>query len=275
MPRCATDACRRWRPGVLAGRTGVRFDGAWFCSARCLAAYAAHALETTDVPAPPRQELAIPPLGTVLVQQRAVSREIVHAALREQRETGQRLGAQLQAMGAVTAADVLRALAAQAGVGYLTTLDPARVRAGHADLSRDTVRALGVVPFDCRPQAELLRVACTGPVPRHALGALREMTGYVIEPFLVSDEVFASLMDAYGTAQPEPALAGVVRTLDDAARRVALAVQEGRAARMVRTRVDPFVWVRLEGLSGTEEFVLPLPRRTEEATRWLAAPTSP
>lgn len=273
MPRCATDACRRWRPGLIAARTGVRFDGAWFCSVGCLREYAARALETAHAPdvSPP---LSIPPLGTVLVQQKSVSREIVHAALRQQRETGQRLGAQLRAMGAVTGEDVLRALAAQAGVGYLTALDPARVRTGHAGLSREAVGTLGVVPFDCRPQSELLRVACTGPVPRHALRALREMTGYVVEPFLVSDELFDTLMEEYGTAQATPAPTGAVRTLGDAVRRVTTAAQEGRAARMVRARFDPFVWVRLEGQTGTEDFVLPLPRHTEEGTTWLAAPTS-
>jgi hypothetical protein len=241
---------------------------------RCLRDYAARALESAAAPTLPQPELSTPPLGTLLVQQRAVSREILHVALREQRETGQRLGAQLRAMGAVTSEDVLRALAAQAGVGYLTTLDPSRVRMGHAGLSRDAVCTLGVVPFDCRPQSELLRVACMGPVPRHAVRALREMTGYVVEPFLVSDELFETLMSAYGTAQAEPAPTGAVRTLGDAVRRVAAAAQEGRAARMVRTRFDPFVWVRLEGHEGTEEFVLPLPRHTEETTTWLAAPTS-
>jgi type IV pilus assembly protein PilB len=252
---------------------GVWFDGVWFCSVPCLRQYAAHALETADAPeAPPPP--AIPPLGTVLVQQKAVSREIVHAALREQRESGQRLGAQLRAMGALTGEDLLRALAAQAGVGYLTTLDPARVRTGQAGLSREAVLTLGVVPFDCRPQSELLRVACTAPVPRHALRALREMTGYVVEPFLVSDELFDTLVDAYGAAQAVPAPTGAVRTLSDAVRRVTAAAQEGRAARMVRARFDPFVWVRLEGQTGTEDFVLPLPRHTEEGTTWLAAPTS-
>lgn len=272
MARCANETCRRWRPNLLVrgGRAGVRFDTQWFCSSTCLAAHTERVLSDTR---PPRGgALGRAPglrLGTLLVHQQAASREAVEVGLRAQRQSGRRLGAQLIAMGLAGWGDVVRALAAQAGVGYLTAVETSRVADGCGDLSREAVCALGVVPFEMRAQEGRLRVACAAPLPRMAMAVLGEMTGCTIEPFVVFDQVFDALMAAYGRARP-PARTGpaAVCSLPDAAARVVRAAEQGRAERMRRARCDPFVWVRLDGEGGTEDLVWPLAASREERS-WL------
>jgi type IV pilus assembly protein PilB len=214
-------------------------------------------------------------LGTLLLHRQAVSRELLHAALREQRETGLRLGEQLQRMGVVTNDDLLRALAAQAGVGYLSSIDPARVSGAPGGLAPEAVRALSLVPFEVTADGERVRVASAAPLRRLALSALAEMTGLRVEPFIVSDEVFRGLLAAYGSARHDaPATASGVRTVSDAAARIARAAEQGEALRMQHTRCDDYVWVRLQGRERSEDLVLSVAPPAEERT-WLAAPSLP
>src|SRR5207249_4115824 len=115
---------------------------------------------------------------------------LIRRGLDAQRFSGRRLGDELQQMGVVTAQDVLRALSVQANTRYLTTIDPVIVRPGHGALSRDMVRALGLVPFEVDDQTRILKVAYMAPLPRVALAALRELTGWTPEPYLVADDVW-------------------------------------------------------------------------------------
>ena len=48
-----------------------------------------------------------------------------------------------------------------------------------------------------------IKVACTAPVPRLAVSALKELTGWTAEPFLVPDSTLERLMTAYA-ALSEP-----------------------------------------------------------------------
>lgn len=92
-----------------------------------------------------------------------------------------RLGAELQRLGLVAAEPVLRALAAQGGVSYLPTFDVGRVTRGPAWLPAETVRALGVVPFEVDDLQKKIRVVCAAPVPRTAMCALLKLTGWTAE----------------------------------------------------------------------------------------------
>jgi hypothetical protein len=272
MARCARSDCGRWRPDALVrrGRLGVSFDEKWYCSTACLEAEAGALISEarhhdTWVPVPAT------PLGRLLLQRQAVSPEDVERALHTQRGSGRRLGAELIAMGATSPDQVLRALAAQAGVGCLAALDPSRVAAGPGGLPREMVRLLGVVPFEASERRQRLSVACAGPLPGGALAAVREITGWQIQPFLVPDDVLTALVDAYGTAR-----AGVpahpLRTVPDAAASIARAAQRGLARRMQQVRIDSLVWVRLEGETRPEDFMVTLDPPPEEHA-WQAAPT--
>jgi hypothetical protein len=273
MARCARRSCRRWRPDALIrhGRLGIVFDERWYCSSRCLE------IATRSLLAEVRHHDTwvlppAPPLGRLLVQRQAASERAVHEALHAQRLSGRRLGAELVAMGAARSDDVLCALAAQAGVGYVVSLDAARVADGPGGLARETVAALRVVPFDEHPAQQRLLVACTAPLPRTALAALREMTGRRIEPFFVTEATFDRLVDAYGRRRrPPPPGRDAIRTLPDAAASIARAAEQGTARRMHPVRCDPYLWVRLEGEQAEDLMVSLEPSR--EDTSWQVGRT--
>src|SRR5215831_4607407 len=119
MPRCADASCVRWRPS-LGVWGGVRLNGVWYCSRSCAAAAVRRGLESPPVVA--ESAGALPPLriGALLRHQNAITATQLDEALAAQRKSGLRLGAQLQALGFVSSATLVRALAAQAGVSYLT-----------------------------------------------------------------------------------------------------------------------------------------------------------
>jgi hypothetical protein len=255
----------------------VAFDGVWYCCSRCLEASAADRITEVSQTGPGRRHAIAPPmrLGALLVHRRAITADALQAALDAQRRSGLRLGDQLITLGLASEHDVLRALASQAGIAYVASMDPERVMHGPGGLSREAVRALGVVPFELAQEGGRLRVAAAAPLRRMALAALREMTGFTVEPFLVADALLARLMDAYGAERPDPSAVSAaerVRSVADAAARIARAATEGRVTRMAQTRCDPYVWVRLESANHARDLLLPVEgAEVEEA--WLAAPT--
>lgn len=276
MARCARTDCRRWRPDNLVrrGRFGVHLGEAWFCSSECLTSHTERVLSSADAPVPRGTPLPATALGTILVAQGALTRDVLDVALREQRRTGKRLGAQLRDMGVITREELLRSLAAQAATGFLVHLAPTRVASGPGGLARQTVRALGLVPFERSSDGERLAVACTAPLPRVALSALREITGARIDAYIVADEDWDSLADAYagGCQAGEPLVPSTtLRGIPDAALRIALAA-EGGPVRMQHARCDPFMWVRLEGRAAREDLLVSLGSHEGERP-WPVAPT--
>lgn len=151
MARCTHSRCHRWRPSLLvrAAGLGLFLDDAWYCSPLCLGAAVRHRLEHAAPPAPPvRPPAPAPRLGGLLALQKRLAPGLLEQAISAQARTGLRIGTQLVELGAVTPLDVLRALAAQNGVGFLTSLDPGRLTAAPGNLSPTVVRALNVVPFE-------------------------------------------------------------------------------------------------------------------------------
>jgi hypothetical protein len=274
MARCARSACARWRPNALArlAHLGVTLNDAWFCSTRCLEIEAEYAISEARhhdgwTPHPG------PRIGRLLLQRRAVSPQALDAALRAQRVTGRRLGAELVATQATTEEQVLRALAAQAGIGCLLTLDVARVVPGPGGLSRQAVQSLQVVPFDANDGQQKLSVACRSPLPAAALGAVRQITGWHVQPFLVPDALLDRLIEAYASSRAGPGADGEpVDSVPDAAVAIARTVQQGVARRMHHVRCDSIVWVRLEGDALAHDLLVTLGDGREE-TGWQAAPT--
>jgi hypothetical protein len=256
---------------VRRARLGLVFDGGWFCSTKCLqieTQCVLHEVRTRDTWLQP----PAPPVGRLLVQRQAVSPDLLNVALEGQRRSGRRIGAELVAMGAVPAAEVLSALAAQAGVGCLLSLDPEHVSWGPGALSPDAVRVLRVVPFEANSTVQRIAVACASPLPRAALAALREMTGARIEPFLVPDGLLERLIEAYGRATHPSRGVRALRTIPDAATSIARAAERGVARRMHQVRCDSYVWVRLEGDQHAEDLMVSLEPQREDVS-WQAAPT--
>jgi hypothetical protein len=282
MARCARKSCGRWRPGILARAVGLglRLDGAWYCSSTCLELAARDRLaRTSPVVTPAVPAIGPPRFGGVLATLKKLPREVVEQAATEQARTGLRLGTQLVAMGVVSKFDVLRALASQNGVGFLTAVDATRVTAAPGNLSPHVVRALGLVPFEADRRHDVLKVACMAPVPHSAVAALRELTGWIIEPYLVADEQWPALAEAYGSSAREDGPA--YSTLPDVAAVAAHVAELARQAgdvRMAEARCMEHLWVRLDIGPRVEEFwvtLQPAPAPTDGVLSRMAGKARP
>jgi hypothetical protein len=278
MARCAGTECRRWRPDLLArsGKAGLQLDGQWYCSAPCLQQALRRRLQQ-DRRGTPRGTTPLSPikLGVLLlVSQSTLTPALLSSALDEQRRTGLKIGVQLQRMGLVSSQEVLRALAAQAGVSYLTSVDVEPLIHAPGNLSRHAVQALGLVPIELDEEKQVIKVAALAPLPRLAIGALRELTGLMVEPYLVADEVWPSLLRSYGSATTRlhPA-APPVRTFQDAAGRIVEAARRDPSLHLTHVRWDPYVWMRVEGQEHVEDLVLPMSDQTEDEA-WVPGHTS-
>ena len=285
MSQCARSDCTRaprwWQARTPAGAT---LDELWYCSQPCVETVLRQRLtgvpETVTTKRLPR--LPGVKLGALLQHHRSCPPEQIAAALEAQSGSRLRLGQQLRSMGAVEPHALLRALADQAGVSYLASVDPMHVREAPGGLSLDIVQALRIVPISV-PDGATVRVAFPAPVPRAALTAFRQQMGWTPVPFLVSDEVWLSLLEHYGASargRLDPAdlsvAFAVVRDADHAAQRLAEVVMAARASTMSDARWGQYVWVRLQGGGAGFDLLLDhaAPAAQQGEDTWRAATTS-
>jgi hypothetical protein len=261
MPRCTETSCGRWRPERLAPRwaAGIRFNGEWFCSRSCVEQAVRTGLDVA--PAPNTAAAALRPLrlGVLLRHMNVISEENLNLALAAQRTSGRRLGAELQRLGLATRDQIVRALAAQANVSYLTSFEMSRVKNGPAWLPIDTVRALGLVPFEIDQKQKKVRVLCTAPVPRAAVRALLKLTGWAPDVYLVDDETWEGAMSAYSplpTGAPAREVV-TVRGVGAAAVLVAETALIERSITMRHASCERYTWVRVEGPTHISDLLLP------------------
>jgi len=253
MARCSAEGCERWYPDLLVrSGAGTTIDSRWFCSEGCVERTTRRRLLTAQPMASGIP--AVPPvrLGVLLRHHGAVALADLDRALDAQKQSGMKLGEQLALMGLVESPAIVSALAEQAGVSYLASVDPSVVRDAPGRLSRGAVRALGLVPIR-QPENNRVKVACTAPVPRVSCGVLRRLTGWTVEPYLVSDEQWAALAAAYGEAVNEERhgdrVAEFIKasSLSDAAARIASTASRRRTVSLTEAVCGPFTWVRVQG----------------------------
>lgn len=268
MARCSHDDCDGWRPDLLVtrGRAGYRLDGEWYCSRACLEQATRELLDTRSPSSWPTRG---PKIGALLVSQRAVTTAALGLALREQAMTHLPLGRQLEEMGLVSSADVLRALSAQAGIGYLATIDKTQLHPVSRPLSAATLRELDLIPIDANPDDRRLRVACVAPVPWPALHAIHAVTGWTAEPLLVSDQNWEALTST--AAPPDQPQAIPVENLEDAVTLTADLARDRQTRDMTIARVDPYILVHVEGRHRDEDVLFHMTSKQEELC--LAAST--
>lgn len=259
MPRCARSSCGRWSPWFRRRDAGITLDGRWFCSIGCVEGLARRRLLDARPSAaglPPAGQIR---LGVWLRHQVGLSERQVEQVLEAQRHSGLRFGAQVVKLGWASEEAVLRALARQAGVGYLAQLDASNVAQAPAGLSPHAARALSLVPF-CEPELGRVKVACAAPLPRMGLAAFRRLTGMAPEPYFVTDDTWDILVNAYGSALEGPTSSRFIETSDlsEAAATIAAAAASGSGvnARLTEARFDPYTWVRVENNGITHDVLL-------------------
>jgi hypothetical protein len=267
VPRCAHEACGRWRPDWMS-RRAVRFAGAWFCTEACLRHDASACLRALEPDTPPPSPAARFRLGTLLLADKIIAPDVLTRALERQQASGLRLGAELLAMGAVEPDVLTQVLARQVGVPCVTGLKATQVGRIVAGLSPSVVATLGIVPFALEGGG-VLRVAIAAPLPRMAIRVLHRMTGLTVEPYLVPDHTLVALTAAYGGESSGDRGACPI-SLDEAAVRIAAAARAGRADDWRYVPADWFTWVRLDGAQGSDDIFITSSKGDES---WQAAST--
>jgi hypothetical protein len=225
----------------------LQFNSLWYCSRSCVEQAVRAGL--TEDKSHGRRVTGLPPLklGVLLRHAGAVTQPELDSALEATTRTGLKIGEQLERLGYATADEVLRALATQAGVKYLTTFDVARVERSPVPLPVVTVRALGLVPFEADEVLKKLSVVCAAPVPRAAMRALVRLTGWAPEIYLVTDSVFQAALDAYRPAHETQRSheAMTMTSVSDAAAHIANMAAQARAVTMQHAECNTYRWVRV------------------------------
>jgi len=172
--------------------------------------------------------------------------------------SGFRLGQQLIHLGFTTPDLVLRALATQAGVSYLSTFDVTRVERSPVALPVSMVRSLGLVPFEADRSTRQVQVVSSAPLPRMAMRTFARLTGWTPEVFLVNDDVFEKAIAAYRPAGDATTLhdAMTVGTIGAAAARVAEAAARTRGVTMRHAAYANRLWVRVEGMERISDLIV-------------------
>jgi hypothetical protein len=250
-------------PQFLAapGWLGMRLDGQWYCSTRCIEeAVRARVRDLPPVEPAYHQGWRAMRLGSLLMHQVGLPRDVIETAIAGQGPDAVPLGRMLRTLGLVTAEDVLKALATQAGVRYLASVNPRSVAHRPGSLPDDVVRALGIVPISADPKKREMQVACVAPVPGLAVRALTRLTEWAVEPLLVADETMPQLVDLYASSSgSRSSVVGFVCDPLSGPARVAQFAKRRRMVRMVQERCDPYVWVRVDGEGVTADVLMSLP----------------
>lgn len=240
-------------------RLGAWVDNDWYCSATCVEESVRRRIKDLPPVEPAYIQCWRPMrLGQLLRSQLGLSKEEIERAVGSH-SLGTPIGRRLREAGLVSAEDVLRALATQAGVRYLTTVDPRVVSLRPGELPVDVVRTLGIVPISADPDKREMQVACTAPVPGLAVRAVTKLTNWAVEPLLVTDETLPRLVDLYTSAPGERRNGKPdIWDLRTAPARVAQIARQQRGVRVSYERCDPYVWVRLSGDAGTADVLTTL-----------------
>ena len=130
----------------------------------------------------------------------------------------------------------------------------------------ETVRALGLVPFDADEATRRVRIVCAAPVPKGAMRALFKLTGWTAEPYLIEDQLWEQALRQY---RPSPPAEGhyreavAVNGVDAAAAHIAESALMDRAVTMRHASCNQYTWVRVEGPRQVSDLFVPAIQEAE------------
>jgi type IV pilus assembly protein PilB len=140
-------------------------------------------------------------LGEILKEMKKVNQGQIQEALGVQRDKGGQIGQILISLGFATKFDVVRALAAQAGMDSVdlgaTTIPPQILKRVDAQ----TAQAFRVVPF--KEEGGVLHVALADPMNTAVLDDLAFMTGGAVKAAVASDEEIDAALKKHYTGSAE------------------------------------------------------------------------
>src|SRR5438093_942194 len=151
-------------------------------------------------------------LGEIMVHERLTTPEVVDQALARAKTTGERVGEALVAMGAVQTEDVLRALARQQNLAYMSRDELPSPLPIVKNLSPKYLRQYTVCPVSM--ENGLLTVATADPLNPVIVDDLTQSTGLAVQVVVSSAEAIVEPIDRTydGVATP---LQRIVEGMDD------------------------------------------------------------
>jgi len=158
--------------------------------------------------------IAAPPrlLGEILVQERLTTPDMIEQALARAKTTGERLGEALVALGALTPADVLRALALQRHLPFLGRDELPSPLPLVKNLSAKYLRQYTICPVSI--EGNVLTIATADPLDPVVVDDLRQATGLSVRLVVSVPDVIAEALDRTydGAATP---LQRIVEGMED------------------------------------------------------------
>ena len=140
-------------------------------------------------------------LGECLIQAGLITQEDLQAALAEQRRTGERIGAVLARLNLATEKQVIKALAHQVGLPYVSLTEDPPERSAIVLVPREI--ALERVCVAVRLDKNQLTVATADPLSVTLAHDLEMLTGHTIKQVVATS---SDIIDAIGTGYPAAAL---------------------------------------------------------------------
>jgi type IV pilus assembly protein PilB len=140
-------------------------------------------------------------LGECLIQAGLITQEDLQAALAEQGRTGERIGAVLVRLNLATEKQVIKALAHQVGLPYLSLTDDPPERSAIVLIPREL--ALERVCVAVRREKNLLTVATADPLSAGLVRDLGALTGHTIKQVVAT---VSDIVDAIASGYPVAAL---------------------------------------------------------------------
>src|SRR5438876_255028 len=151
-------------------------------------------------------------LGEILVHERLTTPDVVERGLARSRTTGERLGEALVALGAIKDEDVLRALAVQQGLAYLTRDELPSPLPIVKNLSPKYLRQYTVCPVSV--EGNVLTVATADPLNPVIVDDLAQSTGLTVKVVVSPADAIVEAIDRTydGVATP---LQRIVEGMED------------------------------------------------------------
>src|SRR5512141_2739646 len=137
-------------------------------------------------------------LGELLLKAKLINGEQLQTALKQQKESGVKLGETLVRLGYVTEDDITETLSAQFGVPSINLthfeIDPNVLKLVPADVARK----YNILPVN--KTGATLTIAMADPTNVFALDDIKFMTGYNVEPVVASElGIKAAIENYYGS----------------------------------------------------------------------------
>jgi general secretion pathway protein E len=152
-------------------------------------------------------------LGEILVREGLTTPDAIERALARQRTTGERFGEALVALGAASAEDVLRALAIQQDLPFMSRDELPSALPVLKNLSAKYLRTYAVCPVSV--EGGQLTVATADPLNPVVVDDLRQSTGLAVKLVVSPPDAIAEAIDRTYDGANASALQRIVEGIDD------------------------------------------------------------